>query len=147
MQQGSITNLYIARVKETSSDPVDQVTAISGKGLEGDRSCKEGNMRQVLFMDNETLDRLELKPGQIKENITTSGLDLSNVAAGQVFFIGEGTSGEPVTMEIVGPCEPCHKMDAIRPGLRKTLDGQRGILAIVLNGGAIKVGDTVRIEP
>ena len=46
-----------------------------------------------------------------------------------------------MTMEIVGPCEPCQKLDAIRPGLRKILDGQRGMLAIVLNGGAIKVGD------
>ena len=63
MQQGSITNLYIARVKETPSDPVDHATAISGQGLEGDRSCSERNMRQVLFMDKETLDDLDLKPG------------------------------------------------------------------------------------
>ena len=147
MQEGSITNLYIARVKETPSDPVDQATAISGKGLEGDRSCSERNMRQVLFMDNETLDKLELKPGQIKENITTTGLDLSKVEAGQVFFIGDQELGERVTMEIVGPCEPCQKMDAIRPGLREIIDGQRGMLAIVLNGGAIKVGDTICVEP
>ena len=39
------------------------------------------------------------------------------------------------------------KMDAIRPGLRKILDGQRGMLAIVLNGGAIKVGDAISVEP
>ncbi len=50
-------------------------------------------------------------------------------------------------MEIVGPCEPCHKMDAIREGLRKKLDGRRGMLATVINGGPIKVGDSIRIEP
>ena len=147
MQQGTIVNLHIARVKETPSDPVDDATAISGKGLEGDRSCSERNMRQVLFMDRETLEQLELKPGQIKENVTTTGIDLTKISAGQVFFIGSRDAGEPVTMEIVGPCEPCGKMDAIRPGLRKTLDGQRGMLAIVLNGGAIKVGDTISVEP
>ena len=147
MQQGTIVNLHIARVKETPPDPVEEATAISGKGLEGDRSCSERNMRQVLFMDKETLDELELAPGQIKENITTTGLDLSQVEQGQVFFIGDREAGEPVTMEIVGPCEPCQKMDAIRPGLRKILDGQRGMLAIVLNGGAIKVGDSVCVEP
>ncbi len=147
MQQGTITNLYIARVKETPSDPVEEATAISGKGLEGDRSCSERNMRQVLFMDKETLDELELVPGQIKENITTTGLDMSQVKEGQVIFIGDREAGEPVTMEIVGPCEPCQKMDAIRPGLRKILDGQRGMLAIVLNGGAIKVGDSICVEP
>jgi MOSC domain-containing protein YiiM len=142
MQQGSITNLHLARVKETPSDPVGEATAISGRGLEGDRSCREGNMRQVLIMDNETLGHFGLAPGQIKENITTTGLDLSQTQAGQVVFIGD-----EVTMEIVGECEPCGKMDAIRQGLREEINHRRGQLAVVLNGGAIKVGDTVRIEP
>ena len=142
MQQGTIVNLHIARVKETPSEPVQEASAISGMGLEGDRSCKASNPRQVLVMDQETLEQLQIKPGQIKENITTTGLDLSQTQVGQVFFIGD-----QVTMEIVGPCEPCHKMDAIRAGLRKKLAGRRGMLATVINGGPIKVGDSIRIEP
>lgn len=142
MQQGTISALHIARVKGTPSDPVTEATAISAQGLEGDRSCSPDNTRQVLFMDQETLDHLELKPGQIKENITTSGLDLSQAKAGEVFFIGDA-----VTMEVVGNCEPCGKMDAIRAGLRQELDGSRGVLAMVINGGPIKVGDSIRIEP
>ena len=142
MQQGTIVNLHIARVKGTPSDPVQEATAISAHGLEGDRSCNVRNARQVLVMDKETLDHFELVPGQIKENITTEGLDLSDAKAGQVFFIGD-----EVTMEIVGECEPCGKMDAIRMGLREELDHRRGMLAIVISGGAIKVGDSIRIEP
>ena len=142
MQQGSITNIHIARVKGTPSDSVPDATALSGMGLEGDRSCSTENVRQVLFMDKETLDRMELAPGQIKENITTQGLDLTQAKAGQVFLLG----GE-VTMEVVGECEPCGKMDAIKPGLREELDGRRGMLAKVINGGTFKVGDAVRIEP
>ena len=142
MQQGTIVNLHLARVKETPSDPVQAATAISGQGLEGDRSCKESNLRQVLVMDKETLDELEIKPGQIKENITTTGLDLSQIQKGQVLFIGD-----QVTMEFVGECEPCGKMDVIRPGLQQRLDHRRGMLAIVINGGPIKVGDPLRIEP
>ena len=142
MQQGTITNLHIARIKETPSDPVQEATAVSGKGLEGDRSCKQGNLRQVLVMDQETLKEFDLNPGQIKENITTTGLDLSQTKAGQVFFIGDD-----VTMEIVGECEPCGKMDAIRQGLQQELNHRRGMLAMVINGGQIKVGDSVRVEP
>ncbi len=142
MQQGTIVALHIARVKGTPSDPVDAATAISAQGLEGDRSCSADNTRQVLVMDQETLDHLELKPGQIKENITTAGMDLSQAKAGEVFFIGDN-----VTMEVVGECEPCGKMDAIRPGLRELLGGRRGMLAMVINGGPIKVGDSIRIEP
>ena len=142
MQQGSITNLHLARVKETPSDPVENITAISGMGLEGDRSCKAGNLRQVLIMDTETLQKYDLNPGQIKENITTVGLDLSQTKPGQVVFIGD-----EVTMELVGECEPCGKMDAIRQGLQQELDHRRGMLATVINGGPIKVGDSIRIEP
>ena len=142
MQQGSITNLHIARVKETPSDPVPEATALSGMGLEGDRSCRQGNMRQVLIMDNETLNEFGLAPGQIKENITVSGLNLSQTVAGNVVFIGD-----EVTMEVVGECEPCGKMDAIRQGLQSELDHRRGMLCTVINGGPIKVGDNIRVEP
>ncbi len=141
MQQGTITNLYIARIKGTASDPVQEATVLSGLGLEGDRSAFEGSVRQVLFMDKETLDEFGLAPGQVKENITTAGLDLSQTKKGEVFFIGD-----EVTMEIVGECEPCGKMDAIQPGLLSKIDGRRGMLAKVLNGGAIKVGDSVTVQ-
>ncbi|MCH7844113.1 MAG: MOSC domain-containing protein [Chloroflexi bacterium] len=141
MQQGSITNLHIARVKGTPSDPVQQATAISGLGLEGDRSAYEGNLRQVLFIDKGVLDELGLAPGQVKENITVTGLDLTQTKAGQVFSIGD-----EVTMELVGECEACGKMDALVLGLQDKIDGKRGMLAKVLNGGNIRVGDSVRVE-
>ena len=139
MQQGTIANIHIARVKGTPSDPVQEATAISGMGIEGDRSCVEGNVRQVLFMDKETLDDLDLDPGQIKENITTSGVDMSQAKAGQMFSIGD-----EVTMEVVGDCEACGKMEDIRPGLGERLNGRRGMLAKVINGGTLKVGDSIR---
>jgi MOSC domain-containing protein YiiM len=50
-------------------------------------------------------------------------------------------------MEIVGECEPCGKMDAIRQGLQAELNHRRGMLCTVINGGAIKVGDNIRVEP
>ena len=141
MQQGSIVNIHIARVKGTPSAPVQEANAISGMGLEGDRSCETGNMRQELLVDKETLDEFELKPGQIKENITTTGVDMSQTEPGQVFFIGDH-----VTMEIVGECEPCGKMNALQPGLLDKINHRRGMLAMVINGGSFKVGDSIRLD-
>ena len=140
MPQGSVTNLHIARIKGTPSDPVQEATAISGLGLEGDRSAYQGNLRQVLLVDKAILDEAGLAPGQVKENITVSGLDLSVTKIGQVISIGDG-----VTLEVVGDCEACGKMDAIRMGLKDELDGKRGTLAKVLKGGAIKVGDAIQV--
>ena len=140
MPQGTITNLHIARVKGTPSDPVQEATAISGLGLEGDRSAYEGNTRQVLFVDKEILDGAGLVPGQVKENITVTGMNVSQVQPGQVFTIGDN-----VTLEAVGDCEACGKMDAIRMGLMDEIQGKRGMLAKVINGGSIKVGDSVTV--
>jgi MOSC domain-containing protein YiiM len=86
MQSGTIVNLHIARVKGTPPDPVQEARAISAEGLEGDRSRNPRNLRQVLVMDKETLDHYGLEPGQIKENITVTGMDLSQARQGQVFF-------------------------------------------------------------
>ena len=140
MPQGTITNLHIARVKGTPSDPVQEATAISGLGLEGDRSAYEGNTRQVLFVDKEILDGAGLVPGQVKENITVTGMNVSQVRPGQMFTIGDN-----VTLEAVGDCEACGKMDAIRMGLMDEIQGKRGMLAKGITGGNIKVGDAVTV--
>ena len=49
-------------------------------------------------------------------------------------------------MEVVGDCEACGKMEEIRPGLWDRLNGRRGMLAMVINGGTMKVGDTIRLD-
>ena len=38
-------------------------------------------------------------------------------------------------------------MNDIRPGLLDEIQGRRGMLAVVINGGEFKVGDMVRLEP
>ena len=121
--------------------PVQEAVAISDFGLEGDRHAKRGGPRQVLLADIETLKSHGLSPGIIKENITIEGVDLFSAEPGQVFFIGD-----QVTMEVTGECVPCSRMDEIRTGLQEELDGRRGILVIVLNGGSLRVGDAVRLE-
>ena len=142
MEQGKVVALYLCEEHREPMTPVQEAMAISDLGLEGDRHARQGSARQVLVMDMETLAALDLAPGAIKENITVEGLALSSVTAGQVFFIGD-----EVTLEATGPCEPCSRMDEIRPGLRTELDGRRGIVTMVLNGGTLGVGDAVRVEP
>ncbi len=142
MNEGRVVNLYLCRERQQPVTPVQEATAVSDLGLDGDKRAIKGSARQVLVMDIETLRELDLSPGTIKENITVEGLDLSSVEAGHVFFVGD-----QVTLEATGDCLPCGKMDAIRPGLQNELKGRRGILSIVLNGGTLKVGDAIRVEP
>ena len=142
MQEGSIASVQIAYQRRKPMHPLQQAQAIADMGLEGDRHAEKGSARQILIMDKETLDEFGLTPGDVRENVTTLGLDLNSMQPGNVLFIGS-----EVTFEVTGYCEPCHRLDDIRLGLREALEGRRGILATVINGGPIQVGDVVRVEP
>jgi MOSC domain-containing protein YiiM len=108
-------------------------------GLEGDRHANSGGMRQVLLMDEETLSAFGLAAGTVKENITTRGIDLKTLAPGTRLVVGSAV------LELTKSCTPCSRMDEIRPGLREALEGQRGMLARVVQGGLIRVGDPIEI--
>lgn len=136
---GRVVALYVSPGKRLSMQAVSEARAVENHGLSNDAHARPGSRRQVLLMDAETLKELALRPGVIKENVTTSGLTLAALAAGTQLRIGEAL------LEITKPCEPCNRMDEIRPGLQVKLQGRRGLLARVVAGGAIRVGDPIEV--
>lgn len=116
--------------------PVSEAVARTGRGLVGDLGYGS-RKRQVLLMDRETLDEFELSPGDVRENLTSRGLDLSSLQAGAEIRIGE------VVLQITGNCAPCDQMETLRTGLRQAIDGRRGVLATVLKGGTLRIGDSI----
>ena len=141
-ENARITSLQLCVGHRQPMRQVSSAKVIAGLGIEGDahaRSEGVGTARQVLLMDSETLDDMGLSPSQIRENVTTTGLAPGSVAAGQRLALGDS-----VVLELTGDCAPCGRMDEIRAGLRAELEGRRGLLATVIEGGTITVGDTVR---
>jgi len=114
---------------------------VEGVGIEGDKHASAASKRQVLLADREALDAVAVLPGTIKENVTVEGVDVMRLPAGTRLRLG----GSAV-LEITAICEPCFRMDEIRDGLRAELEGRRGMLARVVEGGTIGVGDAIRIE-
>ena len=140
---GHIISLQLCLEHRDPMSKVEGATLVTGYGIEGDRhATREGIRiaRQVLLMDTETLASFGLQAGQIKENITTEGIDLASLPEGQKIALGDD-----VVLRITGFCEPCARMDEIRDGLRVELNEKRGMLAYVVQGGEIKVGDGVRV--
>jgi MOSC domain-containing protein YiiM len=135
------TQLFLATRPRRPMRPVEDVLAVADRGLEGCRHGRPGNRRQVLLVESETLDSLGLSPGQIKENITTRGVRLNELAKGQLLSIGQAV------LEVTGPCQPCSQMDEIRAGLQEELRGRRGILCRVVEGGRIRRGDSIQLAP
>jgi MOSC domain-containing protein YiiM len=112
--------------------------AIAGEGLEG---CAHANppKREVLFVSKEHLDSVDVDPGAIRENITVEGDDVQRWPIGQRVRVGGAE------FEITMVCDPCHRMDELRDGLRAELDGKRGMLARVVESGEVAVGDEITL--
>jgi MOSC domain-containing protein YiiM len=115
------------------------VRAVEAHGLDGCAHARAGTKRQVLFASAEHLDALGVEPGAIKENFTVADADVHAWPVGQRVAVGEAEF--EVTME----CDPCERMEEIRPGLQQELEGRRGMLARVVKTGDVAVGDEIRL--
>ena len=135
----TVAGLFVSpKRKSGRSGPRDRVLAIAGHGLEG---CAHANppRREVLLASKEHLDSLGVEPGAVRENVTVEGADVQAWPVGQRVQVGEAL------LEITMVCDPCHRMDELRPGLRAEIDGRRGVLAHVVDGGEIALGDAVEL--
>ena len=118
-------------------DGRERVDVLESHGLEGCAHGGRSKNRQVLFASAEHLAGVGVAPGAIRENFTVEGVDVHTWPVGSRVRVGEAE------FEITEECEPCHKMDALRPGLRAELEHKRGMLARVVRGGEVAVGDDV----
>jgi MOSC domain-containing protein YiiM len=135
----SVVGVFTSPARKSGrSESHDRRQAIAGQGLEG---CAHANppKREVLFVSKEHLDSVNVEPGAIRENITVEGDDVQNWPVGQRVRVGEAE------FEITMVCDPCHRMDELRDGLRAELDDKRGMLARVVESGEVAVGDEVKL--
>ncbi len=138
--KGSVVALHRCPGHRLPMVPGQKMELIVNLGVRDDRHALPDSSRQVLLIDRETLDRLGLLPGQVKENVTTAGISLASLVHGSRLRIGND-----VILEITKPCSPCNRMEEIRPGLIRDLAGRRGMLARVVAGGVISQGDAISI--
>jgi MOSC domain-containing protein YiiM len=124
--------------KSARMDAHERRQAIAGHGLDG---CAHANppKREVLFASREHLDAVGVEPGAIRENLTVDGADVQQWPVGQRLRAGEAV------FEITMVCDPCHRMDELRQGLRAELEDRRGMLARVVETGEVAVGDEIEL--
>lgn len=130
---------------------VQEVRAVPGKGLDGDRyfkqtgsySNKPGPAREVTLIEIEALEALkrdygiELNPGSARRNIVTRGAFLNHLV-GREFRVGK------VALRGIRLCEPCsHLEELTRPGVLQALVHRGGLRAQILTEDTIRVGDAV----
>ena len=142
---GRIISLQIRRKKHGEPARVSEAVGRAGGGIEGDVHAHRTS-RAVLVVDRATLDALDLRPGDLREEITTEGLpDVTNLPVDTELRIGK------VTLRVTGPCEPCTHIGELLgvpdpEEFRQSLLGRRGALCTVVAASApIRVGDPVEV--
>jgi MOSC domain-containing protein YiiM len=167
---GGIVRAVSRSARHTLAKPNEErIRLLPGLGVEGDahmgetvkhrsrvaRDPRRPNLRQVHLIHAELHEELRaagfaIAPGQMGENITTSGVDLLGLPAGARLHLGD-----TAVVEVTGLRNPCAQLDRIQPGLMAAtlerdaggrLVRKAGVMGIVRMGGEVRPGDVVRVE-
>jgi MOSC domain-containing protein YiiM len=149
--QGIIEEIYIVPLGGQAMQPVKEVQAIAGCGLQGDRYCKRTGYWtgvdecEATFIQAEHLDeiaqttQLRVHHGEHRRNIVTRGINLETLR-GKQFQVGEAI------FEYDRPRPPCSYIEGLtQPGMTRALVRRGGICVRVVRSGAIRVGDAIGV--
>ncbi len=144
---GMVEAIHIAASKRAPLESLDEVKAIAGEGLEGDRYFGRKPDSQVTIVSTAELGAagaalgVEIPLGATRRNITVSDIYLPR-EAGRRLRLGE------VVVEITRDCAPCELMEeTVGPGARAVLHERAGVRARILQGGIVRVGDPSELLP
>jgi MOSC domain-containing protein YiiM len=154
MPNGTVESIHIASDAAQATQSLEQVVAIPGEGLEGDRyALKTGTFYEpgpdyeLTLIEAEAVEALEredkvkIDAGEARRNIVTRNVPLNHLV-GREFEIGE------VRIRGIRLCEPCDHLQKLTG--KKVLKGlihRGGLRAQILTKGTIRVGDSVKVIP
>jgi MOSC domain-containing protein YiiM len=140
MFRGRVVGLYVTHEAGAPMQARDEVEAVTGVGLVGDRYARP---RDVTLIEREAIAGVvaeydvELAEAETRRNIVVEGVPLNHLV-GQTFRVGE------VVLRGDEMAEPCTYLEGLtRPGVRAPLVHRGGLRAEVMSGGTIRIGDPV----
>jgi MOSC domain-containing protein YiiM len=124
--------------------PLESATLVVGRGIKGDR--KGGHpKRQLNIMSFETLRALgeegfHTEPGKMGEQIVIRGLDVGTLTEGDWLQLGD-----QACVEVIVHRTGCDRFERIQGKSPQLAAGRLGVIAKVVTGGNIRVGDSVKV--
>lgn len=139
--KGKIHKISISTQKGDKKSNIGRAVLKKQHGIVGDAHA--GSARQVSLLPFESFDKIREKlntiaPGDFAENITTVGLDFSQVRVGARLKIGSQAE-----LEITQIGKECHHGCYIREAVGDCIMPREGIFAAVVREGDISTGDEI----
>lgn len=128
-------------------EPLAAAELVAGRGIRGDRKAGGNPDRQVNLLSTGWLAMAAERgyrtaPGQFGEQLIVDGIDLAALSPGTRLQLGDAA-----VLEIVKGRTGCSRLEAAQ-GKPIARLGHIGLLARVVVGGSIRVGDPVAVlEP
>ena len=166
---GTVLAVSVSPVHTIQKSACEAIRLVTGLGVEGDahmgatvqhlsriaRDPSQPNLRQVHLIHAELHDELAaagfgVTAGEMGENVTTRGIALLALPHGTRLHLGE-----EAVVELTGLRNPCAQLDGIQKGLMAAtlardeegnLIRKAGVMAIVIQGGDVRPGDTIHAE-
>jgi len=140
---GKVFSVNRSSQKGTPKKPVGYGYFKLGVGMAGDAHSNPDNpARQVslLAIEDYSLYDKDTPVGTCCENITTEGIELSNLPIGTQLYIGK-----EVLLQIGQIGKECHTDHSAQEKKGECIIPTRGVFAYVRAEGEISVGDSIRI--
>lgn len=145
LMTGRVVSINVSDKKGVKKAPVEEVSVLTGYGIEGDAHASGKWHRQVSLLAIESIKKMQktgLKagPGDFAENITTEGIDLVKLPVGTRLTMGG------VEAEVTQIGKTCHSRCEIYRQAGDCIMPEEGIFVSVLKGGNLKVGDSIKVQ-
>ena len=168
VMEPTVISVNVSPAHSFSKTPTDSVVLEEGVGVRGDahagttvkhrsrvaRDPDQPNLRQIHLIHQELFDQLAaaghaVAPGQLGENITTSGIDLLGLPVGARLHIADAV------IVVTGLRNPCQQINDFQPGLLKQVlrpdasghvQKLTGVMGIVARSGTIRPQDRITLE-
>ena len=147
MRAGRVVAIYIGAEPQGPVRRVDEVNAVAGRGLEGDRYFRpaEGGTpdQEITLIESEAIEAaaeessVDIEPADVRRNVLTAGVRLDELV-GKTFALGD------VEVEAIEPNPPCsHLQKLAGKPLLKPLARRGGVRGRNVKGGVLRAGDPV----
>ena len=148
---GNVIQIFTSDTRGKPMQSVQSIEAVTAKGLKGDRNFRDSSDpkrdtpdQEVTLIESEAIEAakrdysLQLEAIETRRNILTRGAALNHLV-GREFKVGA------VRLRGVELCEPCSHLEGMtRKGVMRALLHRGGLRAEVLEGGTIRIGDTIQ---